>query len=142
MLSCATIGVQAQTHIGKVLQCNAFIDRATQSRNVINALKMDSEDVKELERQSASIQAEANAFAALELKDEQLTGFRSAYAQSLASLGKILQDLATLQKDAQDPAKEQTVEARYKKFGAEADQASKVESDLVDRINLYCTGSK
>lgn len=126
----------------KVEQCNAFIDRATQAQTKINGLKLDSDDAKELEKEAASIDTEATALDALSLKDEKLVGFRIAYAGTLASLGKILHELAGLQKDAKDPGKEPLVEAQLKKFGTDADQVTKTESDLVDQINGYCTGSK
>jgi major membrane immunogen (membrane-anchored lipoprotein) len=126
----------------KVEQCNAFVDRATQSQKIINGLKLESEDVAELEKGAASIEAEAKAFESLELKDEKLIGFRSQYGATLGSLGKILRDLAALQKDAKDPAKAAALEAQTKAIDAEADKVEKQESDVVDQVNVYCTGSK
>lgn len=126
----------------KAEQCNAFVDRATQSQKMINALKLDSEDAAELEKGAASAEAEAKAFGALELKDEKLVGYRASYAATLASLGKIMHDLAALQKDAKDPAKAATLEAESKKIEEEASKVEKSESDVVDQVNMYCTGSK
>lgn len=126
----------------KAEQCNAFVDRATQSQTMINALKLDSEDAAVLEKGAASAEAEAKAFGALELKDEKLVGYRTTYAATLASLGKIMHDLAALQKDAKDPAKAASLEAESKKIEEEASKVEKAESDVVDQVNLYCTGSK
>ena len=89
----------------KTEQCNSFVDRATQAQKVVNGLKLDSENVAELEKGAGAIEAEAKAFGALELKDEKLLGFRSSYAATLASLGKIMRDLSALQKDSKDPSK-------------------------------------
>lgn len=126
----------------KAEQCNAFVDRATQAQNMINALKLDSEDAAVLEKGAASAEAEAKAFGALELKDEKLIGYRTSYAATLASLGKIMHDLAALQKDAKDPAKLAALEAESKKIEEEANKVEKSESDVVDQVNMYCTGSK
>jgi len=128
--------------LSKVEQCNSFVDRATQSQKVINGLKLESEDVAELEKGAAAIEAEAKAFESLQLKDEKLVGFRAAYGATLGSLGKIMRDLATLQKDAKDPAKAAALEAQTKAIDAEADKVEKQESDVVDQVNTYCTGSK
>ena len=51
-------------------------------------------------------------------------------------------DLAALQKDAKDPAKAAALEAQTKAIDAEADKVEKQESDVVDQVNVYCTGSK
>ena len=126
----------------KTEQCNAFVDRATQAQKVVNGLKLDSENVAELEKGAGAIEAEAKAFGALELKDEKLLGFRSSYAATLASLGKIMRDLSALQKDSKDPSKADALEAETKKIDAEADKVEKSESDVVDQVNVYCTGSK
>lgn len=126
----------------KAEQCNAFVDRATQAQNMINALKLDSEDAAVLEKGATSAEAEAKAFSALELKDEKLIGYRASYAATLASLGKIMHDLAALQKDAKDPAKLAALEAESKKIEEEASKVEKSESDVVDQVNMYCTGSK
>jgi hypothetical protein len=126
----------------KLEQCNAFVDRATQAQNVVNGLKLDSENVVELEKGASAIEAEAKAFSALELKDEKLVGYRAAYAGTLEQLAKILHDLSALQKDSKDPAKADSLEAETKKIDAEADKVEKSESDVVDQVNQYCTGSK
>jgi len=126
----------------KTEQCNSFVDRATQAQKVVNGLKLDSENVAELEKGAGAIEAEAKAFGALELKDEKLLGFRSSYAATLASLGKIMRDLSALQKDSKDPSKADALEAETKKIDAEADKVEKSESDVVDQVNVYCTGSK
>jgi hypothetical protein len=126
----------------KVEQCNAFVDRANQAQTVINGLKLESDDAALLEKGAASVEAEAKAFAALELKDEKLVGFRTTYAATLDSLGKIMHELAGLQKDAKDPAKADAIEAQSKKIDQEADKVEKSESDVVDQVNVYCTGSK
>ena len=126
----------------KAEQCNSFVDRATQAQKVVNSLKLDSEDAAELEKGAASIEAEAKAFGSLELKDEKLIGFRTSYAATLDSLGKIMHELSALQKDAKDPAKVDALEAQTKKIDAEADKVEKSESDVVDQVNMYCTGSK
>jgi hypothetical protein len=127
---------------GKVEQCNAFVDRANQAQTVINKLKLDSEDAAQLEKGAASIETEAKAFGALELKDEKLVGYRSEYAATLVALGKIMHDLATLQRDSKEPSKAEGLEAQVKKIDAEADKVTKTESDVVDQVNVYCTGSK
>ncbi len=126
----------------KIEQCNAFVDRANQAQTVINGLKLESDDAALLEKGAASVEAEAKAFAALELKDEKLVGFRTTYAATLDSLGKIMHELAGLQKDAKDPAKADAIEAQSKKIDQEADKVEKSESDVVDQVNVYCTGSK
>jgi hypothetical protein len=126
----------------KAEQCNAFVDRATQSQKIINDLKLDSEDAAVLEKGAASAEAEAKAFETLELKDEKLIGYRASYAATLASLGKIMRELATLQKNAKDPAKAAELEAESKKIEEEANKVEKSESDVVDEVNVYCTGSK
>ena len=126
----------------KAEQCNSFVDRATQAQKVVNGLKLDSEDSAELEKGAAAIETEAKAFGALELKDEKLIGFRASYASTLDSLGKIMHELSALQKDAKDPAKADALEAQTKKIDAEADKVEKSESDVVDQVNMYCTGSK
>ena len=126
----------------KTEQCNSFVDRATQAQKVVNGLKLDSENVAELEKGAGAIEAEAKAFGALDLKDEKLLGFRSSYADTLASLGKIMRDLSALQKDSKDPSKADALEAETKKIDAEADKVEKSESDVVDQVNQYCTGSK
>ncbi|HKQ68482.1 MAG TPA: hypothetical protein VJT73_04045 [Polyangiaceae bacterium] len=126
----------------KIDQCNAFIERANQSQNVINALKLDSDDPKELEQGAAKVESEAKTLAAVELKDEKLVGFRTDYSGSLNSLAKIVHDLATAQKDSKDPSKAKAVEAQSKKLEADADKLGKAESILIDQINVYCTGSK
>lgn len=126
----------------KLEQCNAFVDRATQAQNVVNGLKLDSENVVELEKGASAIEAEAKAFSALELKDEKLVGYRAAYAGTLEQLAKILHDLSALQKDTKDPSKADSLEAETKKIDAEADKVEKSESDVVDQVNQYCTGSK
>ena len=51
-------------------------------------------------------------------------------------------NLAALQKDAKDPAKAAALEAQTKAIDAEADKVEKQESDVVDQVNVYCTGSK
>jgi hypothetical protein len=140
LLAAATLGLGACK--GKVEQCNAFVDRANQAQTVINALKLDSEDAAQLEKDALSIETEAKAFGALDLKDEKLVGYRSAYAGTLVSLGKIIHDLATLQRDSKEPSKAEGLEAQVKKIDAEADKVTKTESDLVDQLNVYCTGSK
>lgn len=127
---------------GKAEQCNSFVDRANQAQTVINGLKLDSEDAAQLEKDAVSVDAEAKAFGALELKDEKLVGYRSAYAATLVSLGKIMHDLAALQRDSKEPSKAEGLEAQVKKIDAEADKVTKSESDLVDQVNVYCTGSK
>jgi hypothetical protein len=126
----------------KAEQCNSFVDRATQAQKVVNGLKLDSEDSAELEKGATAIESEAKAFGALELKDEKLIGYRTSYAATLASLGKIMHDLAALQKDAKDPAKAAALEAESKKIEEEANKVEKSESDVVDQVNVYCTGSK
>lgn len=126
----------------KLEQCNSFVDRATQSQNVINGLKLESEDVAELDKGAAAIEAEAKAFAALELKDDKLVGYRAAFAGTLDQLAKLMHDLSALHKDAKDPAKAAELEVQTKKIDAEADKVEKSESDVVDQVNVYCTGSK
>ncbi len=126
----------------KVEQCNAFVDRASQAQTVINGLKLESDDAALLEKGAASVEDEAKKFAALELKDEKLVGFRAAYATTLDSLAKIMHELAGLQKDAKDPAKSDAIEAQSKKIDQEAEKVEKAESDVVDQVNVYCTGAK
>ncbi len=126
----------------KVEQCNAFIDRATQAQKVVNSLKLESEDPAELEKGAVAIETESKALGSLELKDEKLVGFRGTYASTLDALGKIMRDLAVLAKDSKDPAKADTLEAETKKINAEADKVEKQESEVVDQVNLYCSGSK
>lgn len=126
----------------KTEQCNAFVDRANLAQSVIDGLRLDSDDAALLEKGAASVEAEAKKFAALELKDEKLVAFRTTYASTLDTLGKMMHELAGLQKDAKDPAKVDAIEAQSKKIDQEADKLEKSESDVVDQVNVYCTGSK
>lgn len=126
----------------KVEQCNAFVDRATKAQNVVSGLKLDSDDPAVLDKGATTIEAEAKSFGTLELKDEKLIGFRTSYADTLNALGKIMHDLSGLQKDAKDPSKAAGLEAEMKKVTDAADKVTKQESDLVDQLNAYCTGSK
>jgi len=124
----------------KIEQCNAFIDRAGKAQAAISALNLASEDRKELEKGAATIDAEAKAFATLELKDEKLIGFRAAYANTLSETGKIMSNLAAAQAEAGDPAKAEAAAAKAKSLVASAEALEKSESTLVDQINGYCGG--
>jgi hypothetical protein len=124
----------------KIEQCNAFIDRAGKAQAAITALNLASEDRSELEKGAATIDAEAKAFATLELKDEKLIGFRTAYANTLSETGKIMSNLAAAQAEAADPAKAEAAAAKAKSLVASAEALEKSESALVDQINDYCGG--
>lgn len=126
----------------KVEQCNAFIDRATKAQSAVNGLNLSSDDQKELEKGAAAIDGEAKAFATVEVKDEKLAGFRDAYGKILSDLGKILTDLASAQADAADASKAEAAAAKVKTLVASAEALEKSESNLVDEINQYCSGSK
>jgi hypothetical protein len=126
----------------KVEQCNAFIDRASKAQSAVNGLNLATDDKKELEKGAAAIDVEAKAFAAVEVKDEKLAGFRDSYGKILADLGKILGDLAAAQADAADAAKAEAAATKVKTLVASAEALEKSESTLVDQINQYCSGTK
>ena len=126
----------------KIEQCNAFIDRAGTAQAAINKLNLASDDRKELETGAATIDAEAKAFATFEVKDEKLVGFRTAYANTLAEMGKIMGNLAAAQAEAAEPAKAEATATKVKSLVESAEALEKSESALVDQINQYCSGSK
>lgn len=126
----------------KVEQCNAFIDRASKAQSAVNGLNLGTDDKKELEKGAAAIDAEAKAFASVEVKDEKLAGFRDSYGKILSDLGKILSDLASAQAEAADASKAEAAAAKVKTLVASAETLEKSESSLVDQINQYCTGTK
>jgi hypothetical protein len=126
----------------KIEQCNAFVDKANGAQKVVQSLKLDSEDAAELEKVASSVDAEANSFKTLELKDEKLLEYRTKYADTLLALGKIAREAAEIQKDAKDPSKAAGLEAKAKKLADDAKAVEKSESDVVDALNQYCTGSK
>lgn len=126
----------------KIEQCNAFIDRATKAQTVINALNLASEDQKELEKDAATIDAEAKGFGSFEVHDEKLIGFRAAYAGTLSEMGKIMANLAAAQAQASDPAQSEAAATKIKALVQQAEALEKSESTLVDQINLYCTGTQ
>ena len=126
---------------GKIEQCNAFIDRASKAQAAITALNLASDDKKELEKGATKIDAEAKAFATVEVKDEKLVGFRTAYAQTLESMSKIMTDLAAAQADAADASKAEATAAKVKTLVESAEALEKSESALVDQINGYCSGT-
>jgi hypothetical protein len=126
----------------KVEQCNAFIDRAGKAQAAVNGLNLATDDKKELEKGSAAIEVEAKAFAAVEVKDEKLAGFRDAYGKILSDLGKILGELAVAQAEAADAAKAEAAATKVKTLVGSAEALEKSESALVDQINQYCSGTK
>jgi hypothetical protein len=109
---------------------------------VVLSLKLDRAAAAALEKVASSVDAEANSFKTLELKDEKLLEYRTKYADTLLALGKIAREAAEIQKDAKDPSKAAGLEAKAKKLADDAKAVEKSESDVVDALNQYCTGSK
>lgn len=145
-LSCAIVAALALPLLAcgksKVAQCNAFVDAAHGAQTVINDLNLESEDPSAIEAEAAKIDAEAKKLESLELKDEKLAGYRNDYATALTKLANNVRDLGKLQKDAQDPAKADTLMAQLTKLQADGKAIEAEEAKIVDEVNTYCTGSK
>jgi hypothetical protein len=126
----------------KVEQCNAFIDQAGKAQAAVNALNLDSDDPKVLQKSGESIDAAAKAFTAVEVKDEKLLGYRTAYAEILTGFSKVISELGAAQGEAADEAKAEAAATKTKKLVDDANALEKKESALVDEINVYCSGTK
>lgn len=128
--------------LSKVEQCNSFVDGATKAQTAVAALKLDSDDPEVLKKSGADIEAAATALGTLELKDEKLVGFHKSYTELLTSMGKIVTDLSSVASDSKDEAKAEAATTKANQLIESANALEKKESDLVDEINKYCTGSE
>jgi len=128
--------------MSKVEQCNSFVDHATKAQTVVASLNLDSEDPAVLAKSGADIQAASQTLGTLELKDEKLVGFHKEYTELLTTLGKIVTDLGSVAGDTKDEAQAEAATAKANQLIESANGLEKKESDLVDIINRYCTGSE
>lgn len=128
--------------MSKVEQCNSFVDHATKAQTAVAALNLDSEDPEVLKKSGSDIEAAAQSLGALELKDEKLVGYHKSYTELLNSMGKIVTDLSAVASDAKDEAKVEAATTKANQLIESANALEKKESDLVDEINKYCTGSE
>ncbi len=119
----------------KVSQCNELV-------NTINAHKPKlSAAVEKLGNIEASpdvadeyqktVQAAADAVAALEFKDEKIAGFASEYGKLLETA----KGLAPAMKNAKADA------TQLQAAVAEVDKIEKMENTLVSEVNTYCSAS-
>ena len=116
---------------GRIPQCNRLIKVINEEQGAIKAASGD--DAAALNTFADTLESVANKVSGVELEDEQLSAFRDAYAAMAKDLAKASRDTASAlekgeHKEAADGAKEMSG------FGER-------ESELVDSINKYCSGS-
>lgn len=116
---------------GKIPQCNRLIEVINKEQAPLKNLK--GNDPDELKKLAETLDGVAGKVKAVELKDEKLIGFRDEY-------GKMAEDLAATSRE--------TAEALTSNDPKKATEAAKKmnsftprETELVDNINKYCSGS-
>lgn len=128
--------------MSKVEQCNSFVDHVTKAQTAVEALDLDSEDPEVLKKGGSDVTAAAQSLGSLELKDDKLAGYHKSYTEILHSMGKVVTDLGAVASDAKDEAKAEAATTKANQLIETANQLEKKESDLVDEVNKYCTGSE
>lgn len=116
---------------GKIAQCNRLIEVINKEQGPLK--KATGNDPAALKKLADTLDNVAKKVEAVELKDEKLLSFRNEYSQMAKDLGKASRDTATAV-ESNDPKKAQDAAKNMSSFGDR-------ESDLVDNINKYCSGS-
>ena len=116
---------------GKINQCNRLIEVINKEQAPLKNLK--GNDPEELKKLAETLDGVAGKVKSVELEDEKLVGFRDDYA-------KMAEDLAATSRE--------TAEALASNDPKKAGEAAKKmngftprETELVDNINKYCSGS-
>jgi hypothetical protein len=116
---------------GKIPQCNRLIEVINKEQAPLKNLK--GHDPDELKKLAETLDGVASKVKGVELKDEKLVGFRDDY-------GKMAEDLAATSRE--------TAEALASNDPKKAGEAAKKmnsftprETELVEEINKYCSGS-
>ena len=116
---------------GKISQCNRLIEVINKEQGPLkSASGSDPEALKKLAETLDNVSSKVKA---VELKDEQLVKFRDDYATMAGDLAKASRDTAGAL-ESNDPKKAADAAKNMSSFGPR-------ESQLVDSINKYCSGS-
>jgi hypothetical protein len=130
-LTTLALGVGALGCDGKISQCNRLIKVINEEQKPLR--EMQGTDPAALEKLSDTLDSVAKKVTAVELKDDKLVKFRDDYAKMATDLAKTAKDTAAALKSA-DPAKATEAAKSMQSF-------TQRESDLVDGINKYCSGT-
>lgn len=116
---------------GKISQCNRLIEVINKEQGPLKDAS--GSDPAALKKLAETLENVATKVEAVELKDEKLVSFRDDYAKMARDLAKASNETAEAL-DGKDPTKAQEAAKTMSSFGSR-------ESDLVDNINKYCSGS-
>ena len=139
----------------KIDDCKTAIETINATVSKVDKSAVGATDVKESAKQykefAATIKAEGDKIAALELRTETLEGYVKAYADmaheagaAAESMAKVLDELAKLQEEAEKSPSEALVKKSQelqKQIDQAKDALDKViekEDPLVDNINTFC----
>ncbi len=134
-LACAMSGCNT-----KMQQCNNFVETVNEhstklGSSISGASPDDAEKVEAWSKEiSGLVDAAVAAIEAVQIKDDQLTGFAGEYKTYLGDVKTFASDLHAATKENDAKKLEEVVKR--------SEGLEKSESDLVDNINVYCTGSK
>lgn len=132
LLALGVTGVMGLTGCdGKISQCNRLIEVINKEQGPLK--EASGSDPAALKKLADTLDDVAKKVEAVELKDEKLVGFRDEYAKMAKDLSKASRDTATAL-EGKDPTKAAEAAKNMSSFGSR-------ESDLVDNINKYCSGS-